>query len=430
MLDFFKHLFDADFIPHGHCYFWQPEVVWLHVVSDSLITLSYYAMPAILLYFVRRRRDLPFSWMFLLFGAFILACGTTHLMEVWTLWVPTYRLSGAVKLMTAAISMTTALLLIPLVPQALALRAPAELAREIDERTDDLRRANEALQGEIAQHRQAEGALRQVEDQVRRLNAELEERVHQRTTQLEAANQELEAFSYSVSHDLRAPLRGISGFSKALMEDYAAQLDEQGQHYLKRIDTAAAHMGDLIDDMLSLARVTRTEMTYRAVDLSALAQAVAAELRKTNPDRRVDLTIAPNITAQGDERLLRIMMENLLGNAWKYTSKQPSAHVQFHATTMGALQSKATDFSPTTDLSSVKSEARVFFVRDDGAGFDMKYADRLFGAFQRLHTSREFEGTGIGLATVQRIIRRHGGRVWAEAAVGRGATFYFTLPPA
>ncbi|MBI1814840.1 MAG: response regulator [Deltaproteobacteria bacterium] len=272
--------------------------------------------------------------------------------------------------------------------------------------------------------------LRQVEDQVRRLNAELEERVHERTTQLEAANQELEAFSYSVSHDLRAPLRGISGFSKALMEDYAAQLDEQGQHYLKRINAAATRMGDLIADLLSLARVTRTEMTYRAVDLSALAQDILAELRNANPDRRIDLIVAPNITARGDALLLRTVMENLLGNAWKYTGKQPSARIEFGVLNAEfGIERVGPSASDTLSSELCALHSPVFFVRDDGAGFDMKYAARLFGAFQRLHNSREFEGTGVGLATVQRIVRRHGGRVWAEAAVGRGATFYFTLPP-
>ncbi len=234
-----------------------------------------------------------------------------------------------------------------------------------------------------------------------------EERLRSYATQLEAANKELEAFSYSVSHDLRAPLRSLDGFSQALLEDYHDRLDDTGRDFLQRVRAASQRMGTLIDDLLSLSRVTRGELQVEAVDLSALATALAAELQRSDPQRDVRVAIAPDLVARGDPGLMRIVLQNLLGNAWKFTGKRSPAHVE--------VGSKAHD------------GRRAFFVQDDGAGFDMAYAAKLFGAFQRLHASDEFPGSGIGLATVQRIIHRHGGQVWAEGIPGRGATFYFTL---
>ena len=242
-----------------------------------------------------------------------------------------------------------------------------------------------------------------VEEQIRRLNETLESRI----TELGAVNRELEAFSYSVSHDLRAPLRGIDGFSQALLEEYADRLDETGQDYLRRVRAAAQRMAELIDDLLDLSRVTRREMRRERIDISVLARAVVEQLERSDPGRRVDVTVADGLVATGDPHLVRAVLENLLGNAWKFTSKQPGARIEF-----GVHQS---------------GPSPVYVVRDNGVGFDMAYASKLFGAFQRLHGTTEFPGTGIGLATVQRIVHRHGGRVWAEAAPGRGAAFFFTL---
>lgn len=244
-----------------------------------------------------------------------------------------------------------------------------------------------------------------VDEQVKQLNQTL----LQHATQLESANRELEAFSYSVSHDLRSPLRSLDGFSRALMEDYGHVLDDTARDYLLRIRTAAQRMGQLIDDILQLSRLTRQEMSVQQVDLTVMAGAIVADLHRSSPERDVVVTIEPSLVTQGDSRLLHVALSNLIGNAWKYTSRRPVAHIHFGVKT--------------------DKPAPVFYVSDDGAGFEMQYAGKLFGAFQRLHSVEEFDGTGIGLATVQRIVHRHGGQVWAEAELDRGATFYFTLSP-
>jgi PAS domain S-box-containing protein len=751
----------AAFQPHGYCYQWNSGLVWLHVVSDSLIALAYFTIPFTLFWFMRKRRDLPFGWMFGLFGLFIVACGSTHVMEVWNLWHADYWLDGALKAVTAVASIGTAILLARLVPQAIALPAVEEwtaskklLESEIQERRtlevhlrlseanyretaalvdlthdaifvhnmrDEIiywNRAAEALygwkkdevigrtthdllrtvvpkpigeieaeifntgywegelihhgkdgcpvivssrwamstkdgapqtilesnrdishrkeeeqkfesfleaapdavviadeQGNIVlvnsqtekmfgyprtellgqkvevllpqkfrgkhhQHRAAfqerpkvrsigtglelharrkdgtefpveislsplqtksgalvsasvrditerkhfEEALRQSDEQLRLLiqgvkdyaivmldphghitswsdsaqgiNGYLAEEIigqhfsilhteegrllhkpveelkiaeekgrfeeeawrlrkdgsifwasvvvtalrdlsgklrgfgkvtrdfslrkmaeeeltrqrgelAQKNSLLVIANRELEAFSYSVSHDLRGPLRTIDGFSHALLDDCGAQLNEKGKSHLKRIRSATQRMGALIDDLLSLSRFSRAPIHEQTVDMTALVSSVAAELHKSQPERRVQVAVGEGLAAVGDPGLLRVVIENLLGNAWKFTSKKCDAHIQFGQDTCNG--------------------ATAFFLRDDGAGFDPAHADRLFGAFQRLHGTSEFEGTGIGLATVQRIIHRHSGRIWAEGAPGKGAAFYFTL---
>lgn len=527
-------LSSGDFMPHGHCYLWNPALVWLHVISDALIALAYISIPITLVNFVRKRKDIPFNWMFVCFGIFIIACGATHVMEIWTLWTPTYWLAGVIKAITAAASVPTAILLARLMPKALAMptlgqwqqahqelsRAHAALEERVAERTAELTQKNLDLAQEIHERRQAEEAFRESEalntavmeaalDAIvvmdhlgtirefnpaaegifgysrseaigrslgeliipsslraqhesglqRYLEAGVEQvlgrrievpalrrdgtefpaevavvRIHsegkpvftgyirdityrRQAAEAEAlrrakeaaeeANGELEAFSYSVAHDLRAPLRAINGFSSALREDWGPSLDAAAQKDLNRIIAAADRMAELIDALLALARLTRTEPRRETADLSLIARKVVAQLQAAEPTRVVEWDIADDLVEQGDPQLVQSLLENLLGNAWKFTSKVSSARIE-----VGRVLGEG---------------VMAYYVKDNGAGFDMKLAEKLYAPFRRLHTAHEFEGTGIGLATVQRIVRRHGGKVWAEAVENEGATFYFTL---
>jgi light-regulated signal transduction histidine kinase (bacteriophytochrome) len=312
-----------------------------------------------------------------------------------------------------------------------AISAPilelAALAVAVSDRKDysvraDVGRSAAEIEQLVSTFNQMLTEIQNQHAEINRAHAMLEQRVVDRTRELEqrseqlesqgyelaAANRELESFSYSVSHDLRAPLRAIDGFSQVLLSDYRDRtLDQRGAHFLERVRAGTQRMSRLIDDLLKLAQTTRSPLNRRDVDVTAVAEDVAVELAKRNPDRSLRCAIEPGLHAPADSQLLRIVFENLLGNAWKFTSNRLEAEV-----TVGQ---------------KADGDDLIFFVRDNGAGFNMAYADNLFGAFQRLHADSEFEGTGIGLATVKRIVARHGGAVWAEAAPDAGATFFFTL---
>lgn len=283
----------------------------------------------------------------------------------------------------------------------------AETASRIARQKDYSLRAEKLGDDEIGQtvdaFNQMLHVIEQRDNELKRNKTQLEIIVGERTAELRAANRELEAFSYSVSHDLRSPLRAIDGFSQALLEEYSNQLDDVGRGYLDRVRAASQRMGVLIDNLLRLSRVTRQELQPEQTDISAMAQEIVRELRDGDPQRKVDITIQDNMVAQCDAKLIRIALTNLIENAWKYSSKQAMAMIR------------------------IGCRDGIFFVQDNGAGFDMRYADKLFGAFQRLHSKEEFEGTGVGLATVARVIHRHGGEIWAESELGAGATFFFTL---
>lgn len=276
------------------------------------------------------------------------------------------------------------------------------LERRVAERTAALSETNQALRAEIEERKR-------LEDELRSHREQLEEVVAERTAALTAANRELEAFSYAVSHDLRAPLRAIDGFSLALLEDWGQTLNPEAKDYLLRVRNAAGRMDRLINDLLQLACFSRGKLRRARVSLSAIATEIAQLLRQAQPEREAELHVARGLKANADKGLVRVVLGNLFDNAWKFSAARGRTVIEF-----GAL---------------ARDEETIFYVRDNGAGFDMAQADRLFDAFQRLHREEEFQGTGIGLATVQRIILRHGGRVWAESAPDRGATFYFTLCP-
>ncbi len=353
--------------------------------------------------------------------------GTLYLASDLKAIYDTFRLSGIIGLAVLAVALLAAYLLSHVLQGTISqpILALAETAKAVSTRQDYSVRAPKLGEDELGvltdAFNQMLGRIEDQKNELQRYAAELERRVEARTHELQerneslrrnaaellAANTELDAFSYSVSHDLRAPLRSIDGFSQILLEDYSEKLDEAGRESLQRVRAASQRMGTLIDDLLKLARVTRAEIRTEDVDLSGMARDIVADLQRSTPERQVEFEIAPGLKARGDTRLLRVALDNLLRNSWKYTAKQPAPRVEFR--------------------SADANGGRTFMVRDNGAGFDMKYADKLFGVFQRLHAAADFEGTGIGLATVRRIINRHGGRIWAEGAVDQGATFYFTL---
>ncbi|HEX4629215.1 MAG TPA: ATP-binding protein [Gemmatimonadales bacterium] len=360
--------------------------------------------------------------------------GTLYLESDMNAVYDTIRLSGVIAAGVLALALVAAYVLAKLFQGRISepILALADTAAAVSARqdysvrapklgADELGALTDAFNQMLGRIEEQERALRAGKEELQHYATELEQRVAERTHELEerndalrqntaellAANAELDAFAYSVSHDLRAPLRSIDGFSQVLLEDYGGHLDKAGQDSLQRVRAATQRMGMLIDDLLKLARITRAEKRTEPVDLSAMAREIVGELERAAPDRRVDVTIADGLKTSGDSRLLRVALDNLLRNSWKYTAKQAHPRIEF-----GALEENGT---------------RTFMVRDNGAGFDMQYADKLFGVFQRLHSAAEFEGTGVGLATVRRIITRHGGRIWAEGAIDRGATFYFTL---
>jgi light-regulated signal transduction histidine kinase (bacteriophytochrome) len=283
------------------------------------------------------------------------------------------------------------------------ISAIRDITKQVESR-EVIRKLNENLE-HLVHERTAE--LEKLYKEVHDMNKELESRVIKRTLELEESNRELESFSYSVSHDLRAPLRSIDGFSNKILKDYGHLMDDQGKDYFSRVIAASQKMGQLIDDLLKLARLSRVEMNITTTDLSILAESIASEFKAISLNRKVDFVIQPGLVATADRNLIQIALQNLLGNAWKYTKKKPEAKIEF---------------------SSIQQENKtVYFIRDNGVGFDMRYVNKLFGAFQRLHSPSEFEGSGIGLATVKRIIRRHQGTIWAEGELNQGAVFYFTL---
>jgi signal transduction histidine kinase len=345
------------FLPLGHCFSWTPGVLWLHVGADILIAMTYFTIPFVLIYIARRRKDLPFDWLLACFAVFIVTCGLTYVMDVWNVWHTAYWLEGIVKIVAAASFVPTAILLWRSLPEILSLPSQRQL-----------RDANESLA---------------------------------------RANRELEAFTASVSHDLRSPLTTIAG-QAGLLELSLPNATEEQRRRLSRIQGSVKQMSELIDALLVLSRISRHTLHREIIDVSALTEAIVQDMRQRDPARSVEVAIQPSMVVHGDRRLIADLFQNLLANAWKFTSKTEEAHIEVGSTKHGSMA--------------------TLFVRDNGAGFDMAYEQRLFKPFQRLHGASEFDGSGVGLATVARIIDRHGGRIWAEGKPNCGATFYFTMP--
>jgi PAS domain S-box-containing protein len=562
-MDFLKALLGpANQLPHGFCLLWDTNLVWLHMVSDAVITLAYYVIPFGLVYFVRKRQDLAFNWIFLLFGIFIFACGTTHLMHIWTLWQPLYVLEGGIKLLTAGASIATAVILVPLIPKALALPSPsqleaanqtllqqirererveallhqsnAELERRVQERTTDLANAIATLQEEIAER------LR-VEDEVRQLNAELEQRIIERTAQfqrsetlfrgllesapdaivitsstgrivlvnrqleemfgyqrhelldhpvemlmperfrdahlehraqytydpqtrnmggglelyglrkdgsefsvevslsplvsdegmlvssairdvtkrkqtedalrqlaadLACSNAELEQFAYVASHDLQEPLRAVSGCVQLLQQRYQGQLDARADELIAHTVDGSSRMQTLIRDLLAYARVSTRGRELEPIDSETVLKEALSNLATVIQESRGVVTHGPLPTVAADPTQLLQVFQNLVGNALKYRGNRPP-EVRIDA--------------------EHRAGAWQFTVRDNGIGIEPQYFERIFGIFQRLHTRKEYPGTGIGLALCKKIIERHGGRIWVTSQPGEGSAFCFTI---
>lgn len=362
-------------VPQGYCLLWHPGLVMLHAVSDGVIALAFIVLPAGLWHFARRRTDLEFRGVYLMFAAFIFACGLVHLLMLIALWFPLYGVEGVLKAITAALAVGTAYALWRTIP--LALATPSLASLRLNNRT----------------------MVRAVADR--------DALVAARSTELAAALRELDSFAHMIAHDLRAPLAGIGASVKMLADEHGAKLDAAGHELLERTRLASAKSCAVIEEMLHMARLTRVPLQIMSVDLSALAGGVVKELRAAEPDRNIDVRLATGAVIDCDPDLMRIALAHLFRNAWTFTARQANAKIEFGYQRRGGKT--------------------IFYIRDNGVGFDMEDADALFQPFQRLHAESGYSGDGIGLAVVARIIHRHGGDIKAEASLGKGTSLMFTL---
>jgi signal transduction histidine kinase len=359
MPDFNVPWFSTDeFTPGGASYLWSPAVIWMNAIPDLLLALGCFAIPFLLIYSKKRRRDVPLDWLLLLFGIGVFSAGIMHLLAVWNIWHTQYWLHAIAKILTAVAIVPAILLLWRYLPELMSLPSQRQM-RDVNE-------------------------------------------------SLARANHELEAFTASVSHDLRSPLTTIAGQAGLLELSMGATASDDQRRRLQRIQGSVKQMSELIDALLVLSRISRHTLRRELVDISVLIETVIADLRQRDPERNVVVTIQPAMNVHGDRRLISDLVTNMISNAWKFTSKVAEGRIEVGQEISGSMS--------------------TLFVRDNGAGFDMTYAPKLFKPFQRLHSPSEFEGSGVGLATVARIVDRHGGRIWAEAKPNEGAVFYFTLP--
>lgn len=377
VIDFFSQLFStADFPARWHCGLWSPAHGWLHILSDLAVFGAYVTIPFLLIIFVRRRSETPFTGIFWLFSAFIISCGLTHLMEAIIFWAPAYRLAGVLKFSTAVVSWLTVFGLIRVMPGALQLKTPTELQAEVDRRTRDLQdqiRANELLLQELGR-----------------------------------AREDFDRFAYSVSHDLRAPARAIGGFADILHEEYGDRLDDEGHRLLRVIGSNATTMGRQLDDLLRFSRLGRADLDRTTVDMRAVVTEVVDNWTANLTDRTIAFDIGELPEVSGDVGMMFRLWDNLVSNAVKYTAQVENARIEIRA--------------------EEGEETVRFSITDNGVGFDPAQKSKMFDVFERLHVDEEFEGTGVGLAIVEQIVQRHGGDVDATGAPEEGATVWFDLP--
>lgn len=371
---------EAEYHPHGVCYLWEADLVWTHVAGDGFTALAYYSIPLGLIYFVRKRRDVPFDWIFVAFAIFILACGTTHVMAIWTLWNPDFWVSAWVKVVTAGASVATAALMIPLLPKALELPSPAQL-REKNEKLREAHRQITALNGELAT----------------------------KIASLEAANADLRTFAYSMSHDLKAPLRAMEGFSAALIEDCGSALDERCEDYARRVAAGSRRMSHLIDDLLDYSSLALKDLPVGRVELRAVIDEVVSSLQPTAEEMGATVVTAIDDTEVAAHRgTVTTILTNLLTNALTYVDEARRPRVEIR-------------------VEPVDGAARVTVV-DNGLGIQAEHRERIFKVFERLHGVEQYGGTGIGLAVVSKGMERMGGRFGVRSEVGEGSEFWIELP--
>lgn len=398
--------FESDyFMPHGHCFLWRPEILWLHVLSDSAIVFAYYTIPLALAYLVWKRKDLPFGIVFWLFAAFILLCGTTHLLSIWVLWHPDYGPEGLVKAATGIVSLATLAVTVKLLPKALLVPSPAQLAA-----------LNTELRTNIAERDDAQAALKNAYNV-------MEKRVEERTRELSVllgklkrSNEELEEFAHIVSHDLKEPLRGLSNRASFLLSDYGDKLGGEGTAHLERLVELTASMERLIEDLLNFSRLGHIEFAVRDSDPNLIVRDVTQMMDGYLKEHRAAVTIpAPMPRVVCDATRITEVFRNLITNAVKYNDKEQKT------VEVGHLKRVDSETGPVFD---------VFYVRDNGIGIAPEFHEEIFRIFKRLNEEVDTErGTGAGLTFVRKIIERHGGRIWLTSVPGEGTTFYFTVKP-